>query len=530
MPSFRPFPNRADPFWIAAFTLFFCWFSWRIGGDGTPDFRAYHLYNGYTLAQGGRPQDIAAAQLQTFFFPGLDLLYWALFRALDAHPALLRLLLGLPYAAAATAVFAIGLRMMPPEWPLRRPLAAGAALFGTTGAAGFATIGTTMSEIVPGLPVLAALCLWRPDGEGMDGRSRTLRVLGAGVLCGISVGLKLTALPLFVGMLAAILLCGCPDWRRAATEAALFLGAGLITTFAIAGWWWARNYAELGNPIFPAFNDLFRSDLVEPGRWSDDRFKPRNWAMALLYPAYWAFRVTHWAIELPMRDPRSLIALLSAIAVLLAIPWSGRGRPAAPHARSAAFVAVFFLTTYLLWEIQFSIYRYLAVPETLTGALALAAAALWVRPRLRLAASAALILVALLAVRVTVYPWWDRSLPSTRVLEVALPAIPPDAMVVFLDPYAFSYTVPFMPRPVRVIGANTNLVHPGAPGRLAGMIETAIRGHDGPFWGMENPQDFPGIADATLAHYGLSRAEGCVPLRTNVEIPRIIICPLQRNR
>ena len=39
--------------------------------------------------------------------------------------------------------------------------------------------------------------------------------------------------------------------------------------------------------------------------------------------------------------------------------------------------ATFFLVAYVLWEIQFSIYRYLAIPETLAGVLALAAAGLW---------------------------------------------------------------------------------------------------------------------------------------------------------
>ena len=436
--------------WPACFAAFFAWFSWRIGGDGSPDFRAYHLYNGYALATGGRPGDIAAAQLQTYFFPGLDLAYYWAFRTLNAHPALLRLLLGLPYAAAAWAVFAIGKAVLPDGWPARTPLAGALALFGVTGAAGFATIGTTMSDIVPGLPVLAAAALWLTKGQttGASHGHRSL-ALGAGALCGIATGLKLTCAPLFAGLLIAVFTGELPRLRRAIVLALLFLVAGVAMTLAIAGWWWRHNYATLGNPLFPAFNDIFQSDLVAHGRWSDDRFKPRTWQMALFYPAYWAFRTSHWAIELPMRDPRMLIGLGSALAVLLSVVRPRRSRPQGRAAWAAGFVAVFFLASYVLWEIQFSIYRYLAVIECLSGVLAAAALAAWVPRRMAAAATTGLVLVGIAAVMSTRYPWWDRSLPSRRVMQVAVPAIPPDSMVIFLDPYAMSYTVPFLPASVR---------------------------------------------------------------------------------
>ena len=525
--------NRFRFLWPACFVIFFAWFSWRIGGDGSPDFRAYHFYNGYAAAMGGRPGDIAAAQLQTYFFPGLDWTYYEAFRALDDHPALLRLLLGLPYAAAAWAVFATGRTTLPIGWPARTPLAAALALFGVTGAAGFATIGTTMSDIVPGLPVLAAVCLWLAEKRtprASPGRRR-LSALGAGALCGVATGLKLTCAPLFAGLLIALFIGELPKWRHALGLGLLFLAAGIAVTLAIGGWWWAHNYATLGNPVFPAFNDVFRSDLVNHGRWSDDRFKPRTWLMALFYPAYWAFRPSHWAIELPMRDPRMLIGLGSALAVLLARPLRFWPRDeAAQGARSAAsFVAVFFLASYALWEIQFSIYRYLAVTETLSGVLAAAALAAWVPRRAAPVATVGLVLVGIAAATATRYPWWDRSQQGARVVQVAVPAMRPDSMVIFLDPYAMSYTVPFLPPSVRVIGADTNLVHPGQAGLLQQRIEAAIRTHRGPLWGMEDAGDYPGIADKTLAYYGLRRAGDCVPVQTNIETSRITACPLGRT-
>src|SRR5271166_1095072 len=521
----RPGPAPLRIFWLLGFAVFFAWFSYRIGGDGTPDFRGYHFYNGFAAVSGGRPGDIAAAQLQTYFFPALDAAYYLAFRGLDAHPRLLRALLGLPYAVASWAVFRVGERVLPPSWPVRTPLAAVLALFGVTGAAGFATIGTTMSEIVPGLPALVAIPFWlaRRDA-GQPG----LGAVAAGALCGLSLGLKLTFAPFFAGVLVAIFLCELPRLRAASWLAFLFLVTGVVVTLAVAGWWWAHNYATLGNPIFPAFNDVFRSDLADHGRWSDDRFKPRDWLMALFYPAYWAFRPSHFAIELDMRDPRMLIGLVSAIMVLLAI---GLRRPRRASDYAAAFVATVVLVAYGLWEFQFSIYRYLAVPECFSGVLAAAALALWVPPRLPLtrAAAAFLVVLAVVAARWTKYPWWVRSSPSSHVVEVSVPAMEPDSMVILLDDYQMSFVVPFLQPSVRVIGAHTNLVRPGSEGLLSRQIASAIRSHPGPIWGLEDHTDLPDVADATLVYHGLKRTGHCEPIHTNVERDRIIACLLARD-
>jgi hypothetical protein len=102
-------------------------------------------------------------------------------------------------------------------------------------------------------------------------------------------------------------------------------------------------------------------------------------------------------------------------------------------------------------------------------------------------------------------------------------------MILMLDPYAMSYLVPFFPPSVRVVGANTNLIHPGSLGRLEERTEAAINGHIGPFWGLENPKDFPGRADATLKYYGLERTGDCTAIKTNIDPPITIACRIIRQ-
>ena len=128
--------------WPFFYVLFFGLFSCYKGGDATPDFLAYHRYNGYAAVTNGRPQVIAPAALQSYFYPGLDALYYRLFVGLNDHPLILEFLLGLPYALAAWLVWRIGCRLLPDAWPCRETLAGTFALFGVTGAAGFVVAAT----------------------------------------------------------------------------------------------------------------------------------------------------------------------------------------------------------------------------------------------------------------------------------------------------------------------------------------------------------------------------------------------------
>ena len=297
--------------WPLGYVLFFGLFSCSKGGDGTPDFLFYHRYNGYATVTGGRPQDIAAAGMQGYFYPGLDALYYRLFAALNEHPLILEFLLGLPYALAAWMVWRIGRKVLPDDWPGREALAGAFALFGMTGAAGFATIGTTMSEVVPSLPMLAALTIW------VEHR-RNWRWLGAaGALAGLSVALKLTLLPSFVALLVVVALAEVRRPIAALRAALMFGGTGLVAALVVAGPWLLHNWQLTGNPIFPNFNDVFRSDLVDHGRWSDDRFKPHGFWRVLFYPAVWAFHPSNTAIELNTQDPRILMALAASVALMV---------------------------------------------------------------------------------------------------------------------------------------------------------------------------------------------------------------------
>ncbi len=197
----------------------------------------------------------------------------------------------------------------------------------------------------------------------------------------------------------------------------------------------------------------------------------------------------------------------------------------------ALSLAIAFLVSTALWEKVWSIYRYLAIQEGLSGVLMLAALPLAFgklgRPWL---ATALFVLAVIWGARTTRYPWWDRAQRAPQAISIHLPPIEPNAMVLFLDPQPYAYLVPSMPTSARAIGVNNNLVHPSASGRLWSVIEAAVRDHQGPLWGVEDPGDSPGVADVSLSSLRLARAGECASLVTNLEAARRVkICRLRRQ-
>ena len=519
--------------WWLCFAIGFAIVAARLPTDGSWDFENYHIYNGFAVFHDRRGLDIAPAQSQTTLYYGIDAAYYLIFSALNDRPVLINLLLSLPYSAAALAIFLISRLFAKPGflWPALVSVAA--ALFGLTGAATYATLATTQSELVPGLGFLVALAIWLILEK--KERNTAWTALGVGGLAGVSVGLKLTEAPLFVGLFLAI---GArfPIGKRSALFEAITFGVGGVAVFAaLDGAWLWSNFRDYGNPIFPFMNNIFRSDLVAFNDWADHRFLPKTTAMALFYPAYWAFQPSTDVGELSMRDPRILLGCVSALILVLGYAWRWLREGTAPSVASleslGVSLAIVFLVSYALWERAWSIYRYLAVQEAISGVLLIAAlpTAFGARSKPWLM-SGLFALVVVSTVKATEYPRWNRARRAPQAISVKLPPFERNAMVLFLDPQPYAYLVPWMPNSARVIGVNNNLVGPRSLGRLWSQIGAAVRDHQGPLWGIEDPNDSPGVADVSLSSLGLARKGECDPLISNLEDwQHVRICRLRRE-
>ncbi len=513
--------------WFAVAIFAFGRLAVRAGPDGNWDLLNYHLYDAYAALHGRLGFDIAPAQLQTYLNPVLDLAGYGLRAALNSTPKLLAVLLALPNAIMFTITLLLGRALLPRATAGQRnlprnSLATVAAFFGASGAASVSTLATSASEAIPGCFALAGvLALVATPDEGPGWCSAPRRLIVAGIGCGLAAGLKLTFMPFCAGLVLALVLAG-GGGIRARTVRAAWCIAGMAAAFLlVAGpWCWlmARNF---GNPLFPYFNNIFHSPWLSPLPFTDERFKPDGVIQTLAYPIFWAFHRSTAVSELPIQDPRFAVAWVATV-VGLARAFITPDRTAS--GRRAAFLLTFGAAAFALWQEAFSIFRYLATLQALTGIILLAAMRPWAwRPR---ASLAGLVSVSLACVLLTFTPNWGHADRHGPAISVHLPPLAPDSLVIILDDSPSSFLATASPPSARWVGANNNLLHPGLSGRLEALVESTIAQHAGPFWGVEGSGGSP-IADQTLAYYGLRR-DTCVPVDSNLGRGHLRMCRLSR--
>jgi hypothetical protein len=497
--------------------------------DSNWDLQNYHFYNPWAWLTGRIfDPDVAAAQLQTFHNPLLDVPFYAMVRA-DLDPRVIACALALPTALAAFLLVRICERLFRDLPHSTRIVAVVAACaIGVTGAMGRSQFATTMNEWPGAMFTLASVyCLIR--GGRVDAGADLSRwaLVAAGFLAGAASGLKLTA-GTYALALAVALLVRRARIRSNVGEVAVFSVAVLAGLLATIGFWCWELWQRYGNPLFPYANQWFRSPWWNAGPLLPRVYGPHDLRHALLFPFELYSPPPGFVAEVRYRDPRfpllALLAIAAAVATL-ARRWNARApHPAGPSTRPEwRFVAMFVAVAFAIWAYVHSIARYLVAIEALSGAL-IVALALRVVPR-RFAkivvAAAAIAIVAL-----TRPGDWGRVAFGAHWFEVKLPPIDEHALVLLASGAPMAYVLPFFPASSVNVGIATNLANPTMHNRLQGLIADRIARHVGPIYSLAQPPYEPARG---LAFYGLSKLS-CAPIATNMSSHPLELCRLARTR
>ncbi len=490
----------------------------RLGADASWDLRNYHLYDAFAALRKLDGLDLAPAQRQSFNPPMMDLPFFFLRERLGGWPRLLNAALALPSVAAMLLAWSIGRQVVPDPTRTGQAALLLALLFGATGVAGLPTTGTGMSEMPAACFMLGGLLILL---RSVPDASSAWPAIAAGLLLGTAVGFKPTQAIYGPAAAGALVLCGGGPMRRRAM-AMIPLGLGAVAgALLIAGEWWWHLLRLTGSPFFPYLNNLFRSPLYPPISLADGRFLPHGLLPSLWQPFSWAVGPSRAASELPVRDPRLALTVVAALCCLIPAR-RPRGEVLARHRFLLAFCGI----ALVLWQRAFSILRYLAPIELLSGLVVLIALQRLrhLHPTLPAGALAALLL---LCVGTTSYPDWGRVHPADAAPSVVPPPLPPDAMVLLLTDDPMSFVAAFVDPRVRFVGVSNNLLRFGLHSAFAATVARAVHAHAGPLWGLEVPGT-PDPAAAVLAAYGLHRQGACVPIRTNLESDGLRLCRLSR--
>lgn len=325
-------------------------YAYFAGEDINWDWLNYHEYGAYALLNGRFDIDVAPGGFQTFLNPTAYVL-----------PYVLRHGLGPPYwGPLLGAIHGLNLALI--YWISRILLgrAAGtlailaAVVIAAFGPMTLSEVGTSFIDILTALPVIAGVGLILSDRERPQAR-----LLAAGCLIGAAVGLKLTNATFLIGAGVSLLLAARPLGALASFAAGSAIG-GLVT----GGAWALKLWLEFGNPVFPYYNNIFRSPEAPMEPIVDGRFMPHDLLDAAAYPFYWLIG-DHRSSEWAFRDPRFAVIIV-LLALLLG---TGMFRRADVLERRDKQFLLLFWTSYLVWLRVFSIHRYAIVLELLAAPL-----------------------------------------------------------------------------------------------------------------------------------------------------------------
>lgn len=426
-----------------------------MGQDINWDLKNYHLYNAWSYRAGRLNTDLFAAGIQTFFSPFLDMPYYFLSMGVLAHhPRLLAFLMGLPFGCLMFVSFQICWVVSGgfiPNRAARTLICLAAMIFGCSGIAVVVQIGATFNEV----PIAALisggvwlLLLHAQQARAWNRRSLSLTA-GAGLLLGSAAALKFTAAIYAPGAgIICLLLPG--RIHRRLIRAALFSAAWFVMIAILWGSWGVELYHLTGNPLFPMFNNIFHSNWAAPIGGRDLHAMPSGLAQAIFYPFYWIFPGTT-VIELRFSDGRYAVAYgaacLFVVTGLVCRFGGARREPSAQltdgQDRSAIHLVLYAVVTFAIWEAMFSILRYSAALESMSGAVVIVACcALYRCPQLpkavKYAATAAVILISTASMAFSEYPSYGRVAYGRTVWSVHAPAVKPGATIILADqPMAF---------------------------------------------------------------------------------------------
>ena len=289
-------------------------------------------------------------------------------------------------------------------------------------------------------------------------------------------------------------------------------------------------WRDFGNPTFPYLNQIFQSPYWEPEAVRDARFLPHDFWQLITYPFYWTTVDTYIVAEPPFRDWRAAIAYVAMIAGSLAFAvrffrTPHRHEELFGQTRGLGIVFAFVIVSYFSWALGFAYYRYAVPLEMLTGVVTVGAL-IWLFDDRRLRIGGA-ILALTIAATTTVYLDWGRGRYGNRYVDVHVPPLPVNGVVLIAtwDPVAFF--IPFAEPTVQYLGIENNYLELSQNNKLASEVKRIMRTPGRQKFVLNVDQFDSAKLNRLLAQFGLKlSALPCQPIQTNLEGHALSLCPV----
>jgi hypothetical protein len=498
-----------------------------LGPDNYWDLRFYHLYGPWAYLHDRYLYDIGPAQEEGFLNPVADfLLYGLISSPLNEMPRMVAFIMGAVHGINAAIVFAIACHVIRvPAAAERWTLRGAAFLMGVSGAGFVSLLGTCSNDLTTSLFVLGSVLGLLKAADAAGDSKPWLGFMAAGFSAGIGIGLKYTS-GMFIPGLGVL---GILEALRQKTIGGLIAfgvsaGLGLVL---VAGHHMLTLWNDFHNPFFPYFNQIFQSPYFEPEAIIEDRFQVHGLGQLIAFPFRWAKLASYVVVEPLFRDWRGAIAYvaMAAGALALAARLRGHGGDAAGPTRGLGLVFVFVAVSYVTWALGSGYYRYVVPVEMLTGVVTMGALA-WIvgDARLRILFAGVVLTI---AAATTVYPDWGRRPYGDRYIDVHVPSLPANSIVLLATGEPVSYFIPFAEPKAQYIGIENNYLRLSQDNKLASELKRVMRSPGRPKFLLNVDDLDQGKWNELLAQFGLRLSDApCQPIQSNLPGHALSLCPL----
>jgi hypothetical protein len=505
-----------------------------LGQDANWDLRNYHWYNAYAFLNNRYDRDLLPSQTPFFYNPLLDVpFFWV---ATHTPAKIAGFFLGWVQGLNFILLFMIAhATLIIPNPRHKTIICAALATLGMLGGGGIAQIGTTFGDNITsiGLLLSAALAVRHLERLSIDTAANALPLAFLfGLPAGMMMGLKLPGVIYNLGLCAGYLFIGGGLKRR--VMLAFCFGLGVLVGIAVTlGYWMYFLQTHFDSPLFPYFNQIFKSPLEPAVSARDIEYSPHGWRDYLLMPYLFSFHPFRVG-EIYWRDWRlPALYTLVPIAILLRL-FFGRSRApvdALAASYAARYLMACFIIAYLSWLVMFTIYRY-AVPLEMIAPLLIVFAVAMLPLKLSTRGLIAAFILAIVSASVQPGNWHRRAAWLDHFVEASIPNLgnASNLMVLMagIEPYA--HLLPEFPPEASFVRIQSNFSSPEQDKGINRLIRERIVAHrlSGGRFMMLIPPWQKQIADDALGFYNLKLApEPCQSVTDKLfDDKEMSLCPI----
>lgn len=353
-------------FLLASVPIFFGMLSVRLGQDINFDLLNYHLYIAYAYLNNRINFDLAPSGFQTYLNPFVDIAYY--FAVTHWKPKVAAFVLGTLQGLNFVVLYGVCVSALRTDssFVKRSWLPLFLAACGVLSVGFLSEVGRTFHDSLLALFPLLSLwaILYSMPRLANNGKFFSVIAL-AGLSAGVGSGFKLIngmfALSLFFSLMTI------PARRGNRLKYMIVFGAAVVIGFLVSdGYWLYRMWYEFGNPVFPAFNQIFHGKLATFENGIDAVFLPKTILEKICYPIIFTLNPLRVG-ELKYQQVSWLVAYVLLVAYLLSLPFANVQRANFRQRLpiEGRFLLVYMVLAYILWQKLFGVYRYLVPIEIL---------------------------------------------------------------------------------------------------------------------------------------------------------------------